>query len=397
MKQVSFSKIVGSQGIFVDGDWIESKDQDPNGDVRLIQLADIGDGVFIDKSSRYLTSEKAKELKCTFLEPGDLLIARMPHPLGRACIFPKLGIPCITVVDVCIVRPEKKIVFSEWLKLLVNSHGFRKEINQYVTGTTRQRISRGNLEKLKFGVPPLEDQKRIVNLIDKADALRQKRKLATALLDDYLKSVFLEMFGDERNSVELGQILSQKGSIKCGPFGSQLKIGEYIELGIPVYGIDNVMENVFVNAKPKYITDEKYQELKAFDVMASDVLITRTGTVGRSCVAPENIDRAVIGPNLLKVRCQNELLLPEFLAYSFNFDENIIRQVKQMSPGATVAVYNTTNLRKLRLNLPLPERQKKFVEILKSEIKLKQKMLTQSEELETQFQALMQKAFRGEL
>lgn len=76
-----------SDGLFVDGDWVESKDQDPDGDVRLIQLADVGDGVFRDRSSRFLTSEKAKELRCTFLEPGDVLVARMPEPLGRACIF----------------------------------------------------------------------------------------------------------------------------------------------------------------------------------------------------------------------------------------------------------------------------------------------------------------------
>ncbi|MDM2059987.1 restriction endonuclease subunit S, partial [Mycobacteroides abscessus] len=91
-----------SDGLFVDGDWVESKDQDPDGDVRLIQLADVGDGVFRDRSSRFLTSEKAKELRCTFLEPGDVLVARMPEPLGRACIFPGVGQPAVTAVDVCI-------------------------------------------------------------------------------------------------------------------------------------------------------------------------------------------------------------------------------------------------------------------------------------------------------
>ncbi|ANO14592.1 hypothetical protein BAB77_12585 [Mycobacteroides abscessus] len=93
-----------SDGLFVDGDWVESKDQDPDGDVRLIQLADVGDGVFRDRSSRFLTSEKAKELRCTFLEPGDVLVARMPEPLGRACIFPGVGQPAVTAVDVCIIR-----------------------------------------------------------------------------------------------------------------------------------------------------------------------------------------------------------------------------------------------------------------------------------------------------
>jgi type I restriction enzyme S subunit len=103
-----FSQLINSNGVFSDGDWIESKDQDPNGGVRLVQLADIGTGVFIDKSSRFMTQQRAEELKCTFLKKGDILIARMPDPIGRACIFPGSEMPCVTVVDICIVRPDQK-------------------------------------------------------------------------------------------------------------------------------------------------------------------------------------------------------------------------------------------------------------------------------------------------
>ena len=90
--------------VFVDGDWVESKDQDPKGDVRLIQLADVGDGVYLDKSSRFLTSDTARRLRCTPLQVGDILVARMPDPLGRACLFPGDARQAVTVVDICIIR-----------------------------------------------------------------------------------------------------------------------------------------------------------------------------------------------------------------------------------------------------------------------------------------------------
>ena len=96
--------LISSDGLFVDGDWIESKDQDQDGDVRLIQLADIGDGRYVNKSNRFLTHAKAVELGCTFLKRGDVLIARMPDPLGRACIFPGDSKQAVTVVDVCVAR-----------------------------------------------------------------------------------------------------------------------------------------------------------------------------------------------------------------------------------------------------------------------------------------------------
>jgi len=86
--KLGLSEAIGEDSLFKDGDWVESKDQDPEGDVRLIQLADIGDGSFRNRSNRYLTNKKAIELGCTFLEKGDVLIARMPDPLGRACLFP---------------------------------------------------------------------------------------------------------------------------------------------------------------------------------------------------------------------------------------------------------------------------------------------------------------------
>lgn len=169
-----FQSLISQEGLFADGDWVESKDQDPDGEVRLVQLADIGAGVFINKSSRFMTMEKAKLLRCTFLEPGDILIARMPDPIGRACIFPGLAMPSVTVVDVCIIRPMSEDVNSRWLMHIINSNKFNNNILQFVTGTTRQRISRSNLAKLDIPVPPIAEQKRIAAILDKADSLRHK-------------------------------------------------------------------------------------------------------------------------------------------------------------------------------------------------------------------------------
>jgi type I restriction enzyme S subunit len=151
-------KLLQDANVFTDGDWVESKDQDPNGDVRLIQLADVGDGVYIDKSSRYLTRETAIRLRCTFLKPGDVLIARMPDPLGRACIFPGDEKEAVTVVDVCIVRPAIDGPDPFWLVSCINTTGFRALIDQQRTGTTRGRISRGNLSRIPIIYPPAGTQ-----------------------------------------------------------------------------------------------------------------------------------------------------------------------------------------------------------------------------------------------
>lgn len=127
----------------IDGDWVESKDQDPRGNIRLIQLADIGEGQFLDKSSRFLNQKTAQRLRCTFLHQNDVLIARMAFPLGRACIYPGLSQPAVTVVDVCIWRGTQELFEPRWLMHTINSLQCRKAILSEASGTTRQCYQRG--------------------------------------------------------------------------------------------------------------------------------------------------------------------------------------------------------------------------------------------------------------
>lgn len=163
----TIEELVGHDGLFVDGDWVESKDQDPNGDVRLIQLADIGDGQYRNRSERFLTQKKASELGCTFLEKGDILIARMPDPLGRACIFPGDAKPAVTAVDVAIVRSSKESFGHRWLMYFINALAFRTAVASMQSGSTRKRISRSNLARIALPVPPRNQQDSIAAEIDK--------------------------------------------------------------------------------------------------------------------------------------------------------------------------------------------------------------------------------------
>ena len=157
--------LIGHDGLFCDGDWVESKDQDPSGDVRLIQLADVGDGEYRDRSNRFLISAKAAELHCTNLMPGDLLVARMPDPLGRVCIFPGDTKTSVTVVDVCIIRLNSSVQ-ARWLMHQLNAPQMRQRVAALQSGSTRKRISRMNFSKIPFPLPSLSEQDRIASVVD---------------------------------------------------------------------------------------------------------------------------------------------------------------------------------------------------------------------------------------
>jgi type I restriction enzyme S subunit len=154
----------------IDGDWIESRDQDPKGDIRLVQLADIGVGEFKDKSDRFINQETFERLNCTQLETGDILIARLPSPIGRACLFPDANQMAITVVDVAILR-SLGMFCDEYVVNAINSKTFRDQVEVYGKGATRFRVATGNLKSLLVPIPPIEEQHRIIAKVGELMAL----------------------------------------------------------------------------------------------------------------------------------------------------------------------------------------------------------------------------------
>ena len=195
----TISDVVASDGIFTDGDWVETKDQDPDGGVRLVQLADIKDGSFLDKSSRFLTRAKAYELNCTFLTKGDLLVARMPDPLGRCCIFPLGGVKkYITVVDVCAVRLGTSPIDPKYMMYLINSPRVRADIEALKSGSTRKRISRRNLASVEMPLAPQNEQHHIVakieQLFSELEEGIESLKTARAQLATYRQAVLKHAF-----------------------------------------------------------------------------------------------------------------------------------------------------------------------------------------------------------
>ena len=148
-----------------DGDWIETKDQAEDGGVRLIQLADVGEGMFLDRSARFITEDTEARLNCTRLQVGDVLIARLPSPIGRACVFPDIGQPAITAVDVAILRLDRNID-TKYSVFALNAPTTRMQVEGYGKGATRFRVSTGHLRTILVPLPPLAEQRRIVARVE---------------------------------------------------------------------------------------------------------------------------------------------------------------------------------------------------------------------------------------
>ena len=154
---------------FIDGDWIESKDQSDSG-IRLVQTSNIGCGEYRDKGdkAKYITEDTFNKLHCTEIFSGDILISRLPDPVGRACILPNSLGKCITAVDCTIIRLSDKML-PKFFVAYTNTTDYLAQIKSSLTGTTRLRVSRANLGKVRFPLPSIEQQQAFVAVAQQAD------------------------------------------------------------------------------------------------------------------------------------------------------------------------------------------------------------------------------------
>ena len=296
--------IISNGGLLCDGDWIEKKDQDVRGKVRLIQLADIGDGEFKDKSSKYITLETAERLHCTFLEKGDILIARLPEPLGRACIFPLEG-AYITAVDIAILRIKDISINPHYIMYLINSSTFRSQIKQYESGTTRKRISRKNLEKIEFSLPNLEIQNRIVarieELFSKLDKAVDTLKTTKEQLAVYRQAVLKDAFSDfeKKDSIRNLTTVVTSGSRGWAKYYSEngalfVRIGNLTHSGIDIDFSDI-----------QHITPPDNAEGIRTRLQPNDVLVSITADLGSIGFVSKKGEEAYINQHIALVRFQN--------------------------------------------------------------------------------------------
>ena len=405
---MNFSELVAPDGLFSDGDWIEKKDQDENGTVRLIQLADIGVCLFKDKSAKFVTEDKAQELNCTLLQKGDILVARLPDPLGRACIFPLDG-RYITAVDVAIVRITQQDISPKYIMYMINSPSFRTEIKKYESGTTRKRISRKNLDKISFDIPPFPVQQSIVSRIEELfsqlDASVAELKTAKERLKVYRQAVLKEAFDsalqDNPPMMPIEKLLTtERKGMATGPFGTMIKKHEHQVTGVPMLGIENIGNGKFIDGNKIFVTPEKAKELKSFTLLPGDIIISRSGTVGEICAVPKRMEGALLSTNLMRVSLNSNTIRSDYFIYLFQSKSVVLDQVKELCKGSTRVFLNQTILKQIMFPVPDMSKQKAIIGVIESRMsvcdnieKTVDAALQQAEALR---QSILKKAFEGE-
>lgn len=268
-------------------------------------------------------------------------------------------------------------------------------------------------EVMRFEVPlpPLEEQRRIVVVLDEAlgglDRVHAHAEANSRNTNELFSSWSAAAFQaiDDNNpgqTIPVKNIaLPEKGSIRTGPFGSQLLHSEFVEKGIAVLGIDNTVANEFRWGKRRYITSEKYEKLRRYTVYPGDVIITIMGTCGRCAVVPDDIPTAINSKHLCCISLDQEKCIPEYLHRYFLLGPRARSYLAAEASGSVMDGLNMGIIKEMPVELPSIGKQLELVaRIAEVETWMKDVLAhyeEQKEDIENLRQSILQRAFAGEL
>lgn len=263
-------------------------------------------------------------------------------------------------------------------------------------------LNRDELYRTRIRLPPLAEQRRIAAVLDKADAVRRKRCDSIRLLDRFLRSAYAALVG-HRNSqypqwaqCQISQLADpDPKSIRTGPFGSSLKHSEFGDRGVAVLGIDNAVQNRFVWAERRFISEEKYAKFKRYTVRPGDVIITIMGTTGRSAVVPEDIPPAISTKHLAVITVDRSKVHPLFLSHAIHCDPTVLAQIAMANRGAIMSGLNLGIVKRLRLRIPPLPAQERFADLVGKITEARDCLALAAQEADQFFDSLSKEAFRG--
>ena len=293
----------------------------------------------------------------------------------------------------------KKNINPKYVAYFFRTEEYRRTISHLVCGANINNIKNEHIDNLPIDVPSLDKQNQIVRILDQAQELIDKRKAQIEALDELIQSLFYDISSNcsSYSLYKLNDLVSEKKDIIDGPFGSNLKTSDYVDNGIRVIQINNIGECEFRDGNKKYINEEKYQSLIKHAVFPGDIIVAKMGEpLGRTCIVPSFIDRAVIVADCMRIKPNGELINSRYLEYLLNTVE-VKRQFEKYSQGSTRIRLNLSMLREVELKVIPLELQNQFAEIVESIEKQKELLNESLVELENNFNSLMQRAFIGVL
>ena len=342
----------------------------------------------ITETEESITPEALAESAAKLLPVNTLLVALYGATVGRIGV---LGIEAATNQAVCYIIPDKRRADRKYLYYALQS-----KVPVWLTqrvGGGQPNISQGIIKDTKIPLPPLPEQKRIADILDKADAIRRKRQEARFLAEEIAKATFANLF-DKRADwpVEpLNDLLDEGDTINYGI----VQPGQDVEGGVPIIRICNFRDMVVEKNNLLRVAPAVEKKHHRSRIRGNEVLLACVGSIGEIAVADEtlrgfNINRAVARIPL------GSRLLPPFLA--FYLKSGVVQTYfgKEVRTGSQIRI-NIKQIGEMPIPVPPIATQQRFADYHRKHREILRLMDQSQCEANALFSSLVQRAFKGEL
>ncbi len=366
-----------------------------NGNIPWVTPTDLpmpGQGIAeVFETADYITESGLASCSTSLLPVGTVLFS------SRATIG-KLGIAQspITTNQGFVNFIPKPCLYNRYLAFALQH--YTPQITLLAGSTTFKEVSRGSIRKFKIPLPPLSEQHRIVEILDRADALRKKRAEADAKAERILPALFIKMFGDPSTN-PMGWVRGKLGDVVIETqYGISTRANSNCE-GVPILRMNNIdFLGRLDLSKLKYVLLEE-RELKKHLLKTGDILFNRTNSkelVGKTGMWKGKME-VVPASYLIRVRVDTQQVMPQYIWTYMNMQymKQILFEKARRAIG--MANINAEELRFLPVMIPDISLQKSFSEKIAFLDRLSEHCSKLEEKINYLFQILLQHAFSGAL
>lgn len=366
-----------------------------NGKYPFIRVSDLSNKKFNKKLSNvndYINDECLNDKKQTFAKKGTIVFAKSGMSVKnnhRAL----LDIDGYIVSHLCAIYIEEKYT-REYIYYLL----CKLDMVKFSENEAYPSLKTSIIKSIQVPIPPLQQQEKIVKVLDLTSNLIEKQKELLEKYDLFLKSKFIEMFGDPISNPMGWEVIKLGDYTKLVSSGSTPKGGQsvYLEDGeIRFIRSQNVRMNKMDFNGIYYISEEIYDKMKRTQVQYNDVLLNITGaSIGRTAIYKDN-KRANVNQHVCIIRLEDSMNSC-FINYFIGSD-SFQNQILSNQSGATREALNFTQIKNFNIfNVPI-ELQNQFASIVEKIETIKEKENQKLKQLEDLHNSLMNKAFKGEI
>ena len=359
-----------------------------NGTIPWVKTGDLKDK-YLSNNVDYITELGLQNSSAKLFPVNTVLVAMYGATIGACSILPFEA----STNQACAAFLPNEKVLPEYLYyfLCANKEYFIKD----GVGGAQPNISAGYLKKVAFELKSILEQKEIVDILDKVKSIIDNRKQQLQQLDELVKARFVELFGDPKTNpfgweqTTVGDVCS---SIVRGPFGSALKKEFFVETNETTYKVYEQKHAIQKSATigTYYVTAEKFNELKRFECVAGDILMSCSGTMGELYQLPIGCEKGLINQALCKFTLNDKILPIVFLTYM----KQTIGDLETKGSGIK-NIAAVSYVKAMLINLPPLNIQEQFATFVEQVDKSKFVVQKALDEAQTLFDSLMQEYFGG--